>query len=49
MTCVVFSMLAATPIPSPSPGAGLHNGAGVVVLLVIAGALVATLSRLRRR
>jgi len=46
---VVFWVLAATPIPSPSPGAGLRNGASVVILIVIAGALVATLSRLRRR
>jgi hypothetical protein len=46
---VVISILAASPIPSPSPGPGLRNGASVVILIVIAGALVATLSRLRRR
>jgi hypothetical protein len=45
---VVISILAASPIPSPSPGAGLRNGASVVILIVIAGALLATLSRLRR-
>jgi hypothetical protein len=46
---VIFWVLASTPIPSPSPGAGLRNGAGVVILVLIAGALLATLSRLRRR
>jgi hypothetical protein len=49
VTSVVFSILAASPVPSPSPGAGIRNGAGFVILGVLAGALLLTLSRLRRR
>jgi hypothetical protein len=48
VTAVVFSILCASPIPNPSPAAGIRNGAGFVVLLVLAAALLLTLSRLRR-